>query len=49
MKIVLKFLKKFLEKNPPNIWGGQIVKKNFWKKIDKMGEMIYFYKNLIYE
>jgi hypothetical protein len=30
-----KFYKKFLGKNPPIIWDGQIVKKNFWKIFKK--------------
>jgi len=45
MKIVLKFLKNFWEKNPPNIWGVRIVKKNFWENLVGIMECIIFVKN----
>jgi hypothetical protein len=41
-----KFLKKFLGKNPPISGVGRILKKNFWKKIDKKSKFFYFYQKI---
>ena len=37
-----KISKKIFGKKSPNIWGGRIVKKNFWKKLTKSVDMLLF-------